>query len=54
MKSSSEDGAFGNTGSSPTTGVSTKIPFDATEDYEGTTHDTRPTDNLNMKMRNLK
>lgn len=42
MKSSSEDGAFGNTGSSPTTGVSTKIPFDATEDYEGTTHDTRP------------
>jgi len=43
MKSSSEDGAFGNTGSSPTTGVSTKIPFDATEDYEGTTHDTRPT-----------
>ena len=41
-KSSSEDGAFGNTGSSPTTGVSTKIPFDATEDYEGTTHDTRP------------
>jgi hypothetical protein len=42
MKSSSEDGAFGNTGSSPTTGVSTKIPFDATEDYEGTTHDTLP------------
>jgi len=42
-RSSSEDGAFGNTGSSPTTGVSTKIPFDATEDYEGTTHDTRPT-----------
>jgi len=42
MKSSSEDGAFGNTGSSPTTGVSTKIPFDATEDYEGTTHDILP------------
>jgi hypothetical protein len=41
--SSIEDGALGNTGSSPTTGVSTKIPFDATEDYEGTTHDTRPT-----------
>jgi hypothetical protein len=39
-KSSIEDGAFGNTGNSPTTGVSTKIPFDATEDYEGQTHAT--------------
>jgi hypothetical protein len=38
MKSSIEDGALGNTGSSPTTGVSTKIPFDAAPDYEGASH----------------
>lgn len=44
MKSSIEDGAFGNTGSSPTTGVSTKIPFDAPKDYEGQTHETKNPD----------
>ena len=38
MKSSIEDGALGNTGNSPTTGVSTKIPFDAAPDYEGASH----------------
>ena len=38
MKSSIEDGALGNTGNSPTTGVSTKIPFDAPKDYEGASH----------------
>ena len=38
MKSSIEDGALGNTGNSPTTGVSTKIPFDASPDYEGASH----------------
>lgn len=43
-KSSIEDGAFGNTGSSPTTGVSTKIPFDAPKDYEGQTHETKNPD----------
>ena len=37
-KSSIEDGALGNTGNSPTTGVSTKIPFDAPKDYEGASH----------------
>ena len=37
-KSSIEDGAFGNAGNSPTTGVSTKIPFDAPKDYEGASH----------------
>jgi hypothetical protein len=42
MKSSIEDGAFGNAGNSPTTGVSTKIPFDAPKDYEGQTHDSDP------------
>ena len=42
MKSSIEDGAFGNAGNSPTTGISTKIPFDAPKDYEGATHDTDP------------
>ena len=41
-KSSIEDGAFGNAGNSPTTGVSTKIPFDAPKDYEGQTHDSDP------------
>ena len=40
--SSIEDGAFGNAGNSPTTGVSTKIPFDAPKDYEGQTHDSDP------------
>jgi len=44
MKSSIEDGALGNTGSSPTTGVSTKIPFDAPKDYEGQTHETKSPD----------
>ena len=44
MKSSIEDGALGNTGSSPTTGVSTKIPFDAPKDYEGQTHATKNPD----------
>lgn len=43
-QSSIEDGAFGNTGSSPTTGVSTKIPFDAPKDYEGQTHETKNPD----------
>ena len=38
IKSSIEDGALGNTGNSPTTGVSTKIPFDAPKDYEGQSH----------------
>ena len=42
--SSIEDGALGNTGSSPTTGVSTKIPFDAPKDYEGQTHATKNPD----------
>ncbi len=42
--SSIEDGALGNTGSSPTTGVSTKIPFDAPKDYEGQTHETKSPD----------
>ena len=37
-QSSIEDGALGNTGNSPTTGVSTKIPFDAAPDYEGASH----------------
>ena len=37
-KEGQEDGALGNTGSSPTTGVSTKIPFDAAPDYEGASH----------------
>lgn len=37
-RSSIEDGALGNTGNSPTTGVSTKIPFDAPKDYEGQSH----------------
>jgi hypothetical protein len=37
-RSSIEDGALGNTGNSPTTGVSTKIPFDASPDYEGASH----------------
>jgi hypothetical protein len=37
-QSSIEDGALGNTGNSPTTGVSTKIPFDASPDYEGASH----------------
>jgi hypothetical protein len=37
-QSSIEDGALGNTGNSPTTGVSTKIPFDAPKDYEGQSH----------------
>jgi len=41
-RSSIEDGAFGNAGNSPTTGVSTKIPFDAPKDYEGQTHDSDP------------
>jgi len=41
-QSTIEDGAFGNTGNSPSTGVSTKIPFDAPKDYEGETHDTDP------------
>ena len=41
-QSSIEDGAFGNAGNSPTTGVSTKIPFDAPKDYEGQTHDSDP------------
>ena len=43
-KSTIEDGALGNTGSSPTTGVSTKIPFDAPKDYEGQTHATKNPD----------
>ena len=43
-QSSIEDGALGNTGSSPTTGVSTKIPFDAPKDYEGQTHETKSPD----------
>jgi hypothetical protein len=42
--SSIEDGALGNTGNSPTTGVSTKIPFDAPKDYEGQTHATKNPD----------
>ena len=43
-RSSIEDGALGNTGNSPTTGVSTKIPFDAPKDYEGQTHATKNPD----------
>lgn len=38
-KSDVEQGAYGNVGGRPFVGVSTDIPFDAEEDYEGASHD---------------